>query len=137
MIFQAFLQRKDAFAKTQDVGVVVFPRQTRHFGRRADGRADARVAVGGDRHADAGVAHEDARVGLPGQERVAYGLRQIRVIHGFGAIGAAVDHGMALFPQVPHDFRFEQRRRPLHSSVVVANSNSHGVVEVSPWASCP
>ena len=51
---------------------------------------DLGITIGGDAHADAGAAHENAKIGTFVRHRCAHRVREIRVIDAGRAIGAKV-----------------------------------------------
>ena len=67
--------------KAGDVGVVVRPGQPRLGGVVQHGGADAGMAVGGDRHADAGAADQHAEAGPAVLHRGADRVGEVRVVH--------------------------------------------------------
>ena len=95
-----------ALAEAENVGVVVLTRQSRGKGVRAAGGANAAVLVGGDGHADAGSADQEAEIGFFILERFTDLLRVDRIITAVRRVRADVGHRVAVFFQMRNDLFF-------------------------------
>src|SRR5947209_3359156 len=81
--------------KAKDVGIVVAPA---HFGSDAvvaRRRAHALYFIGGDTHADAGAADQDAAVGFAGAHAIGDVVGEIGIVDAFGATRSYVNDFMA------------------------------------------
>ena len=85
----------EARAEGQNIGVIVLAGEP-GFGDIARlGAANGGVAVGGEGHADAGAADQEAEAGGTSLNALADRVGEIRVIAAGGGVGAAIDHGPA------------------------------------------
>ena len=82
--------------KGQHVEIVVLTRKTRGLHVGAHAGADTGHLVGGDGHADARSAHEEATLRLARAHRVRHGRGEIRVVHRVGGVRADIQHTMSL-----------------------------------------
>ena len=80
-------------AQRKNVGVVVLAAQARHFGRDDRRGADAGNLVGGDGHADARAADEDAALVLARGHGAGNGRGEIRIVDRVFRLGAEVAIG--------------------------------------------
>ncbi len=76
----------------QHIGVVVLAREPRGGDVVAQRGAHLAVAVGGDRHADAGAADEQAAPRLAGLHRSRHLLGEVGIIDRLRAVGAEIEH---------------------------------------------
>ena len=113
---------EDGGAEGEDVGVVVLAGHAGHEGVEDLGGADVGELVGGDGHAGAGGADEDAAVeGAVGDAAGDLG-GEVGVVDGFGAVGAEVrDFDAVTLGKPVLDLPFQFK-----TAVVRGQSNLHG-----------
>ena len=90
-------------AEGQHVGVVVLARVAGHRGVVGVRRAHAGDLVGGHRGADAGAVDDDAARAGAGRDQAGDDVGEVRVVHGVGAVRAAVRDAEALVGEVLRD----------------------------------
>ena len=78
--------------------------------------ADALHFVGGDGHADAGGAQDDALLTLAAGHSLGSNGGKVGIVAAVGGVGAAVLHIVALLGQVGHHFVFQRQ-----GAVITAN----------------
>ena len=94
--------------------------ERRHLGIEDQRGAGSGNLVGGDAHADAGRAHEQAALGFSGDHGFGDGLRVVGVVRRFGRMGAEIleDHAPGLEMALEGFFKLE--------AAVVATDREHG-----------
>jgi len=90
-------------SEAENVGGVVLPGHGGGGGITHEAGLDARVAVRGDAHADAGGAYEDACVGAAVEHTFADEFSKVRVVHGGSVVGAEVLDAISTSLQMRHD----------------------------------
>ena len=84
-----------ARAEAEDIGIVVLAGDDGIRGIGDQRRANLRVSIGHDAHPDAAGTHEDAEIGLPGDDVLDHGFREIVVVDRVLRIRAEVRDGIA------------------------------------------
>src|SRR5258708_33637846 len=83
---------EDAAAEHEDVGVVVLAREPGAGAVMDERGADRAMAVGGDRHADAGAAAHHASRRPPLADGAGERRREVRIVDGIAAHRAGIEH---------------------------------------------
>ena len=107
-------------SQAHHVDVVMLDRLKRRVAVVTHRRAHARELAGGDGHARAAAADDDAAVGLAVPDGGRHCLGNIRVVHGRAGVGAQVDDFVPLLGHHAGQIAFH-----LESGVIGANRNSH------------
>ena len=94
-------------SEAENVGGVVLAGDGGGGGITHEAGLDARVAVRGDAHADAGGAYEDACVGAAVEHALADEFSKVRVVHGGSVVGAEVLDAISTGLQMRHDGVFQ------------------------------
>jgi len=121
--FDYFLCRRrvhEASSQAQHVCVVMKPAQTSCLRAWCHGRPDAGNLVGGNAHADPSAAKENALFRFPADDFDSNLPSEIRVVHAFGRICAAVEDLDTHVRQVRLDFLFQ-----FISCMIAAEGYSH------------
>ena len=110
----------DPCAQRQDVGVVVLAGGLGGEAVPAQGAADAGDLVGGNGHADAGAADEDAALALPGSDGLRHRFGVNGIVAGIVGISSDVLHSVSLFLKVSLKMLLE-----IVSAVITTDCNFH------------
>ena len=111
----------DTRSETENVHVVVLDSLPRGVAVVADGGADAGKFVGGNRHAGAAPAHDDAAVGASIAQRRGDRFSAVGIVDGSGGVGSEVEHIMTLGAQCGGKVAFH-----LEAGVVCGEGDAHG-----------
>ena len=114
------LGRRDAGAEREDVGVVVLAREAGGLEVHHRRGADAGDLVGGERHADAGAADQDAAIEFAGRDRAPDLGRVVGIVDRLVRVGAEVAVRRAQLVERVLD-QFLQ----LEAGMVCANRDAH------------
>src|SRR5262249_7817295 len=102
---------------------IVFNALARRIGVVTQAGADARQFVGGYRGADAAAADNDAALGPPFQNGQPNRLSVVRVINGFGIVGADIHYFQTIsFEQTAYDLILQFKAR-----MIGTDNNSHKI----------
>ena len=100
----------DPLAETEDVGVVVHTGHTRREGVLTASGTDALVLIGGDGHANARTADQNAQVGLSRGKCLAQGIGVYGIVAGLRGVGAYVQDLEAASLQMSLDLQLQLER---------------------------